>query len=53
MKNKLITMKADQSEIDRWKSALAKEDKSLSEIVRAALNRFAVRVEKKDTTWTQ
>jgi len=45
---KLITIKAEPSEIARWRSALDKEGKTLAEIARAALNRFAARIEKKD-----
>jgi len=47
-KTKLITMKADQDEIDRWKAALEKDGRKMSAIMRDALNRFAARVEKQD-----
>lgn len=48
MAKKLITFKADQAEIDRWKAALEKDGRSLSAICRAALDRVAVRVEKSE-----
>lgn len=44
---KLVTFQARADDLDRWREALAREDKRLSDICRAALNRFADRVEAK------
>lgn len=47
---KIVTFQAKADDLDRWREALAKEDKTLSAICRAALNRFADRVEAKQQT---
>jgi len=45
-----VTFRARTEDLDRWREALAREDKRLSDICRAALNRFADRVEAKHQT---
>lgn len=47
---KIVTFQAKADDLNRWRKALASEDKTLSAICRAALNRFADRVEAKQQT---
>jgi len=49
MKTILVPFRATPDERKRWSKALKSEGKTLSEVCRAALNRFAKRVEKKES----
>ena len=47
MKSKLITFKATPAEQDRFRKAAEADGKTVSEICRAALERLARRIEKR------
>ena len=46
MKKALINFKADPADIDRWKAALEKDGRTMSEVCRQSLERIAKRIEK-------
>ena len=46
MKNALINFKADPADIDRWKAALERDGRTMSEVCRQSLDRIAKRIEK-------
>lgn len=46
MKSTLVNFRADADELSRWKAALAKDGRTVSQVCRATLDRIAARVEK-------
>jgi len=46
MKKALINFKADPADIDRWKAALERDGRTMSEVCRQSLDRIAKRIEK-------
>lgn len=47
MTTKLITFKATDEDKERWRAALDQDGRTLSDVCRAALDRLAARVERK------
>ncbi len=46
MKSTLVNFRADADELSRWKAALTKNGRTMSEVCRETLDRIAARVEK-------
>lgn len=47
MNKKLVTFKAPEEDCQRWRAALDHDGRTLSEVCRAALDRLATRIERK------